>query len=289
MEHPLPDLDGKGQAGSRGDVRPPLRVGVLCSRRAPGLEHLLDRDRNHGVLYRVVCCLTTEDAFANEACTASHGIAVIRHPIRRFCGTRGRGAFDLTSRPAYDAASVERLAPYRLDVIVLAGYLYLLTEPMLSYYRHQIINVHHSDLTDRGEDGRTRFPGLRAVRDAIRAGARETRATVHLVTSELDEGPPVLRSWPFPVSALARDALAWNAPDVLGAYTCAHQEWMIRSTWGPLLAAVLALIATGHLDLTVLGRATTGRPRPPWDLAPSGMIHGEGPMAIEGRLVAEIS
>ena len=66
-----------------------LRVGVLCSHRAPGLTYLLDEDPNRGRLYDIACCLTTEDSFAEREVAAHRGIPVIAHPIRRFCQARG--------------------------------------------------------------------------------------------------------------------------------------------------------------------------------------------------------
>lgn len=228
----------------------PLRVGVLCSHRAPGLSYLLDRDPNRGATYEIACCLTSEEVCADVSLANRHGIPVIAHPIHRFSRSRGWRLSDSVGRAAYDARTVERLAPYRLDLVVLASYLYVLSEPMLRSFRNRIINVHHSDLTLRHRDGSPRLPGLRAVRDAIVAGARETRATVHLVTEKLDEGPPFLRSWPFPVAPLAADALKTGETDVLKAYTYAHQEWMIRATWGPLIARAIELIACGRVDLS---------------------------------------
>ncbi len=264
--------------GPARQTRAPLRVAVLSSHRAPGLAHLLTKDPHRGTLYDVVCCLTSEEAFAERALAAAYGMPVLTHPIRPFCLTRGRRVGDLTARAAYDAATVERLAPYRPDLIVLASYLYVLTEPMLAAFPHRIINVHHSDLTQRGALGHPRFIGLRAVRDAILAGETETRATVHLVTSELDAGPPFLRSWPFPVSPLASAALRWQADDISKAYSYAHQEWMIRATWGPLLSASVELIANARLRLPALARMAPGGNRSPWVLDASGAIHGEGPL-----------
>ena len=280
------DLHGACRVADRRRCAP-MRVGVLCSHRAPGLQHLLDEDPNRGVLYDIVCCLTSEDSCAEAALTASHGIPVIAHPIRTFCEARGYRLSDLTGRAAYDAATVERLAIFRLDLVVLTSYLYVIAEPMLSFFRHRIINVHHSDLTRCTADGRPRFAGLRAVRDAVFAGERDTRATVHLVTNELDEGPPFLRSWSFPVSPLVPDGLAWNAADLLKAYSYAHQEWMIRSTWGPLLASALELVATEQVDLTALARATPDVLGRPWDLDARGAILGEGPMPALTPLMAE--
>jgi hypothetical protein len=83
------------------------------------------------------------------------------------------------------------------------------------------------------------------------------------------------------------DALAWNAADLLKAYSYAHQEWMIRLTWGPLLASALELVATGHVDLAALARATPDMLGSPWDLDARGAILGEGPMPVLTPLMAE--
>jgi folate-dependent phosphoribosylglycinamide formyltransferase PurN len=244
------------------------------------LTHLIDHDGNRGRLYDVVCCLTSEESFAEQAVVADSGIPVVAHPIRRFCGTRGCRLSDTAARAAYDRETTDRLSAYRVDLVVLTSYLYVLSEPMLASFRDRIVNIHHSDLTLRHLDGRPRLPGLRAVRDALLAGLHETRATAHLVTGELDQGPPFLRSWPFPVSPLVSDARTRHAVDVLKAYTYAHQEWMIRATWGPLAAAAIELIARHDLDLSTLARTPHDDLGPPWELAEDGRICGRGPLAV---------
>lgn len=264
-----------------------LKVAVLCSHRAPGLSYLLDRDPNRGRLYEVVCLMTTDDACADVAAAAAHAIPVLYHPLHTFCRTRGLRLADPAGRAAYDRETVERLMPFDIDLVVLSSYLYVLSAPMLAAFRDRIVNAHHSDLTLRGRDGSPQWPGLRAVRDAIMAGTHYTRATVHLVTERLDGGPPFLRSWPFPVSPLAADALKHGDMDVVRAYAWAHQEWMIRATWGPLLAQAIALIAEGRLDLSDLARLPDERLQEPWDLAPDLGVLGSGPLStidLEGRL-----
>jgi folate-dependent phosphoribosylglycinamide formyltransferase PurN len=269
-----------------------LRIALLCSHRAPGLTYLIDRDANHARLYDLVCCVTSEDAFAEQNAAARCGIPVIRHPIRRFCRTRGWRLSDPAGRAVYDHTMAERLSPYRVDLVVLTGYLRVLTEPMLAAFRHRIVNIHHADLTLRTGDGRPRLPGLRAVRDALLEGLPETRATVHLVTRELDQGPPFLRSWPFPVSPLVSDALASDDHDVIKAYAYAHQEWMIRATWGPLAAAAVELVARRRLNLRELADIPPDRLDRPWDLDEDGWLHGRGPLGAKedvGPIVSRIT
>ena len=67
-------------------------------------------------------------------------------------------------RAAYDAETVAILKPFGPDLILTAGYLYLLTEPMLAAFRNRILNLHFADLTLRTPDGEPGFPGIHAVR-----------------------------------------------------------------------------------------------------------------------------
>jgi folate-dependent phosphoribosylglycinamide formyltransferase PurN len=228
-------------------LTPPLRVAVLCSRRAPGLSHLLMQEFRSPA-WRIVCCLTSEDTFDELPIAALHDVAVIQHPAHRFyMRTDPHARFgDLTIRAKYDARTAELLAPYTPDLILLAGYLLLLTEPMLSAFGGRIVNVHHSDLLLRTASGEPRYPGLRAVGDAIMAGERELRCTSHLVTSHLDDGPMLLRSNAYPVPALARWAMRVGAEDVLRKVIWAQQEWMLRSAFGPLMERTLDLLAAGE-------------------------------------------
>lgn len=244
-----------------------LRVAVLCSRRAPGLAHLVERDPNRSLLYEIVCALTSELECPELEPAQREQIACIVHPIRPFYGKWRAPLGDLRLRAEYDQKTFEILSAFRPDLVVLAGYLYILTSPMLSGFPERILNVHHSDLTLKGPSG-PRYVGLRSVRDAILAGERETRATVHLVNAGLDDGPLLLRSWPFPVAPLVRDGRAWGANDMLKAYAFAHQEWMLRSAWGPLLARSIELVATGRARFTADRAWIDGVPGP-WGVRPS--------------------
>ena len=226
-----------------------LRVALLCSRRAPGLDHLL-ADPLRGTLYDLVACFSTEERLPPEARPVEYtAVPFLSHPIADFHRSLRAPLRDLATRALYDRTMVALLRDLRPDLVVLDGYLYVLTAPMLEAFPDRIVNVHHSDLTLQDDRGGVRYPGLRAVRDAILSGERETRATAHFVTERLDEGPLLLRSCAFPVAGLARDASSWGATDMLKAYAFAHQEWMLRAAWGPLLARSIELVARGRVEV----------------------------------------
>jgi folate-dependent phosphoribosylglycinamide formyltransferase PurN len=224
--------------------------------------YLLNQCPDRGVTYEIVCCVTSEFTFAEEVRAERRGIPTLVHPIEPFYEERGASLYrDMHVRAEYDAVTVKRLAPFFPDLLLLDGYLYLLTSPLLKTFSARVVNLHFSDLTLRRPNGGPRFPGLRAVRDAITAGMPETRATVHLVNQEPDSGPPIVRSWAYPVSPLVHDLRALGAADVIKAYVYAHQQWMMRTVAGPLVSAALRLIATGVVDLNGLA---AGEASPPW-------------------------
>lgn len=194
------------------------RVAVLCSMRAPGLDYLV-RHPDHGTMYDVTCVLTTHDAPPID------DVPLIHHSPRAF-GVRAE----------FDALTAAMLQDRGVDVVVLLGYLYVLTAPMLDAFPGRILNMH---------DGELRYPGLHATRDAILAGERETRSTLHVVTEEVDAGPVLAVSEPFPVAPLVADALALGALDMIRAYAYAHREWMMRRCWGPMVVAELETISCG--------------------------------------------
>jgi folate-dependent phosphoribosylglycinamide formyltransferase PurN len=217
------------------------RVAVLFSRRCPGLDSLLEGHKRRE--FDLTSALTSESDFSGTAALRALRIPLLTHPIRDFYRRAGRPLSDLATRRDYDRQSVALLAPHRPDLLVISSYLYLLTEPVLEAWPARIVNVHGSDLRRTRPDGRPLYPGLRAVRDAIRAGEKETRATAHVVTAELDAGPILLRSRPFPVSPMAEEFRRAGASHALSAYAHAHQEWMLETAWGPLLTSAIALVA----------------------------------------------
>jgi phosphoribosylglycinamide formyltransferase-1 len=258
----------------------PLRVAVLCSDRAPGLLYLLNRAPDRGSAFDIACVLTSSSTFEEGVRVERRGIPTIVHPIAEFYAKRqARVPGDLDVRQAYDAETRKRIEPFFPDVILLDGYLYLVTAPLLTTYRHRIINLHFSDLTLRHGDGRPRFPGKRAVRDAIAAGCRETRATVHLVNARPDDGPPIVRSSAFPVPPILEDGRTLGTPNIFRICVAAHQRWMMQTASGPLMAAALRLLAAGVFDPDEAALESPMASTTSWLLDERGALTAPEPMA----------
>ena len=176
-----------------------LKVAVLTSNRAPGLESL----RRHplcGSLFEIDCVLT-------------------RRPPR-----------DLRLRAEYDRETAGILHMRGVDFVILLGYLFIITDPLLAAFPDRILNVH---------DGDPKYPGLHATRDAIVAGERQTRSVVHVVTRDLDAGPLIVRGDPVSVPPFVTASAIAGEKDIVRAYAYAHREWMMRSVWGDLVAQAL--------------------------------------------------
>lgn len=252
-----------------------LRVAILCSRRAPGLDYLLDGDPQRGRSYELVACVTSDAACVEFGRLEAAGTPAVLHDIRAFYAARGARLTDLRPRREYDRLTVEMLGPFRPDLVVLCGYLHIVTDPMLAAFPARLINLHDSDLAQTGVDRWPKYRGLRATRDAVFAGEPYTRSTVHLVTPEVDVGPLLLRSWPFPTHPLVEDARAWGATEILKAYAYAQREWMMRAAWGPLLARAIELFARGAVQF-LDGRAVVAGALGPEDLAEDVALEAMG-------------
>ena len=233
--------------------------------------YLLNQAPERGAAFEIVCCLTSERTFDEEVRVERRGIPVRVHPMEDWYAAAGmQSCRDLELREAYDARTLAMIEPYLPDVVLLDGYLFLVTPPMLRRFRHRVLNLHFADLTLRTIGGGPRFPGIRAVRQALAAGERETRATVHLVDAFADNGPLVVRSRPFPVSPLVEELRTTGAESVFKAYAFAHEQWMMCTAAGQLIAAALRLVSNGAVDLDALAGGVERDA--PWELDRHGFL-----------------
>jgi folate-dependent phosphoribosylglycinamide formyltransferase PurN len=215
-----------------------LRVAVLCSHRAPGLDGLLHHPQR-GRMYDVACVVTTEPALASRASIEDAGVPVLVHPIRRFHDECGASLKDHSARRAYDALTVHVLEHLDVNAVLMLGYLYIASDVLLNAFRRRIFNIH---------DGEPHYPGLHATYDAIVAGEPATCSTLHHVTSKLDGGPMVLQSEPYPVAPFVREAVLGGHADIVKAYAYAQREWMMRDSWGELAVRAMETLAAGMYE-----------------------------------------
>lgn len=104
-------------------------------------------------------------------------------------------------RASFDAAMAAAIDAHAPDLVVLAGFMRILTPGFVERYAGRLFNIHPSLLPC--------FPGLNTHRQALEAGVKLHGATVHFVTPELDHGPIVIQS--------ALDVRADDTPDTLAA------------------------------------------------------------------------
>ena len=124
----------------------------------------------HGV--RVAAVLSNRGSAEGLNVARSQGIAtqVIDHRAH-------------ATREEFDAALAAAIDAYQPDLVVLAGFMRILTEGFVAHYAGRLVNIHPSLLPA--------FPGLHTHQRAIDAGCKVAGATVHYVTSDLDAGPIV--------------------------------------------------------------------------------------------------
>jgi phosphoribosylglycinamide formyltransferase-1 len=108
------------------------------------------------------------------------------------------------TREAFDAALAEAIDAFRPDLVVLAGFMRILTESFVLRYQGRLLNIHPSLLPA--------FPGLDTHAKALAAGVKLHGCSVHFVTAQLDHGPIVIQA---AVPVLPRDDEATLAARVL--------------------------------------------------------------------------
>ncbi len=151
----------------------PFRIAVLASGTGTNLQAILDRLHGRDGI-EVACVVSNQPGAA--ALERARGAGVETGVFER------AGHPDRVSR---DAAIADWLAERDVDLIVLAGYMELLSAEFVGRFRNRIVNVHPALLPS--------FPGLDAIGQALAHGVSVTGVTVHLVDEGVDSGPIVLQ------------------------------------------------------------------------------------------------
>jgi len=154
-------------------VSAPLPVGVLASGAGTNLAALLETVHGHEAQIVAVASDKPEAPALRHA--ASHGV-----PARVFARA------DYEDRAARDAAIADWLQERGVELVVLAGYMQLLSPAFLARFPEAVINVHPSLLPA--------FPGIGVIAQAVEYGVRVFGVTVHFVDEGVDSGPIILQA-----------------------------------------------------------------------------------------------
>jgi len=153
----------------------PIGVVVLISGRGSNLQSILDRARAGDIGAEV-------RAVVSNVATAGG----LEHARESGVATRVVDHRSFADRDAFDRALADVVDSFQPDLVVLAGFMRVLTPAFVERFAGRLINIHPSLLP--------LFPGLDTHRRAIDAGATEHGASVHFVSSELDGGPIIIQA-----------------------------------------------------------------------------------------------
>jgi phosphoribosylglycinamide formyltransferase-1 len=191
-----------------------LRVAVLVSGEGSNLQALIDTVHSEGAATIVGVASNKPDARGLER-AAGAGIQTAAFP-----------ASDYADRADRDDAMAAWLEERDAGLIVLAGFMEVLSESFVRRFTGRIINVHPSLLPA--------FPGLRPIEQALEAGVRVMGVTVHFVDERVDSGPIILQE-AFDVVPYHRDIEA--------------VETRVHEIEHRLLPAAVRLIAAGRVSI----------------------------------------
>lgn len=157
----------------------PIRLGVLASGRGSNLQAIIAAiEANKLDATIAVVVSNKQDAVALER-AQRHGIKGIFLNPKSVVG-------EPDPRMAYDQKILEVLIEHDIQLVLLAGYMKIVTSVLIDAYRWRMMNIHPSLLPS--------FPGLNAQQQALDAGVKVSGCTVHFVTEGVDEGPIILQA-----------------------------------------------------------------------------------------------
>ena len=181
------------------------RIAVFVSGGGTNLEALLNAqergDIPHGEI--VLVCASNENAYALTR-AANHGVPGVAVPKKQM------------TQEAFEAALNEKLSEYRVDVIILAGFLSILSADFVKQWPDRILNVHPSLIPSFCGKG---MYGLKVHEAALAKGMKVTGATVHLVNEIPDGGRILLQK--------AVDILPDDTAEILQRRVMEQAEWIL--------------------------------------------------------------
>ena len=153
----------------------PLSIVILISGRGSNLQSIIDAVTHDKLPVEIRAVISNRPAAAGLQRAAQAGIptAVIDHSL-------------YSDRAAFDQALQECIERWQPELVVLAGFMRILTAGFVRHYQGRMLNIHPSLLPD--------FPGLHTHRQVLESGCKQHGASIHFVTATVDGGPVVLQA-----------------------------------------------------------------------------------------------
>jgi len=153
----------------------PLRLVVLLSGNGSNLQAIIDSIQAKKLPAQVVAVISNKPEAYGIIRAKNAGI-----PVEVLSHT------DFSDRNQYDSALKDLIDKYNPDLVVLAGFMRILSTEFVEHYRHRMLNIHPSLLP--------KYKGLNTHQRVLDAGEKEHGCSVHFVTPELDDGPVILQA-----------------------------------------------------------------------------------------------
>ena len=155
-----------------------LRLGVLVSGRGSNLQAIMNEIEAGTVKAEIAVVISNKQGVPALERAERHGLTAVFLDPKSVADTPN-------PRQAYDQKLLETLQQYQVQLVVLAGYMKIVTSVLIDAYESRIMNIHPALLPS--------FPGLHAQRQALDHGVKVSGCTVHFVTEGMDTGPIILQ------------------------------------------------------------------------------------------------
>jgi len=151
-----------------------MNIAVLCSGNGTNLQVIIDKVKSGYIPARIAIVISDKaQPRALERAKKARLETLFLNPK------------NFKPREEFDRELVKKLREKNVDIVVMAGFIRLVTPYFIEAYKDKIINIHPSLLPA--------FKGAHGIRDALECGVKVTGATAHLVEEELDSGPIVMQ------------------------------------------------------------------------------------------------
>ena len=155
-----------------------LRLGVLVSGRGSNLQAIMNEIEAGTVKAEIAVVISNKQGVPALERAERHGLTTVFLDPKSVADTPN-------PRQAYDQKLLETLQHHQVQLVVLAGYMKIVTSVLIDSYESRIMNIHPALLPS--------FPGLDAQRQALDHGVKVSGCTVHFVTEGMDTGPIILQ------------------------------------------------------------------------------------------------